>query len=318
MKIEQMKMILNVAENASVSQAANRLFISQPALSKSIRAAEDELGQPLFKRDKSGMQLTEYGKIFCSKAREIVDSYDYLKSLALQEIQWEFPRLRVSACPVRHAGWAFFEYARQYSLSGSEFRFVSGNSSGAVSDVANGISDVGVISVALPVMDQVIAELDKVDVAYEPLRQADPLIFVSNDCPLAASGRETIRCEDLKKMTLFSIYEDLPVFERMNQEILSILGLDTAQYTVYYDPRAGLSDLIRPNEFRCNLGTVDVYSRTDTVHTLHRVGKSFRLDPVPFRFEVGIIRHKDAEYNPIAEGYIQKLKEIFVDPSPER
>ena len=72
MTIDQMKMILYVAEMSSANQAARRLFISQPALSKSIQAAERELGQPLFERSKSGMQPTDYGRIFCGAARNMV------------------------------------------------------------------------------------------------------------------------------------------------------------------------------------------------------------------------------------------------------
>lgn len=311
MTIDQMKMILCVAEVSSISQAAQQLFISQPALSKSIRAAERELGQALFERSKIGIQPTEFGKIFCETARSIVDSYEHIKELTVERLHWDFPTLRVSACPLRHAGWAFAQVAHKYALSAAELRFVSSSSSDCVNAVAKGESDVGIISVAVPVRDQVLAELDKVGITYQPLVQMDPLIVVSKESPLAQKTDQIVCLEDLKKMTLFSIYEELPVFEKMNEEILSILGLDTAQQTVYYDPRAGLSDLFRPNEFRCNLDGSYMYEKTGTRHTLLDAGKKFRLDPVPFRFEVGILQRKNAELNALAEEYISELQSVI-------
>ncbi len=311
MTIEQMKMILCVAETASVSQAAHQLFISQPALSKSIQAAERELGQPLFERNSFGVEPTDYGKIFCGTARTIVDSYEQVKSLTIERLHWDFPVLRVSACPLRHAGWVFHEVTQKYAMSASELRFVSSSSSDCIKAIAKGESDVGLISVALPCKKQILTELDKVDIDYQVLTQMDPLIVVSKESPLASLDSDTVPLDALKKMTLFSIYEELPVFEKMNEVILEILGLDTAQQTVYYDSRAGLSDLIRPNEFRCNLDGSYMYEKTGTRLTLLDVGKKFRLSPTPFRFEVGILQRRDAEPNTLVEEFITKLRSVF-------
>ncbi|GAA3124031.1 hypothetical protein GCM10020254_84040 [Streptomyces goshikiensis] len=50
-----------VAEEGSLTGAAERLFVSQPALTKQIRRLEDGLGVRLFTRSRSGMTLTEAG-----------------------------------------------------------------------------------------------------------------------------------------------------------------------------------------------------------------------------------------------------------------
>ena len=310
MTIEQMKMILYVAEMSSINQAARRLFISQPALSKSIQAAERELGQPLFERSKTGMQPTDYGRIFCGAARNIVENYERIKHLSVERIQWDYPVLRVNTCPIRFAGLAFAQISRKYAMSASELRFVSSSSSVCVDDVAKGIGDVGLISVTVPMREEIIAELEKVGVCYTPLKQFDPAITVSYDSPLASHSGNTIQREDLAELTLFSIHEDLPVFERMNQEILQMLGMDTAQYTIYYDPRAGLSDLIRPNEFRCNLDSERVYRTMGERNRLLDGARVFHLSPTPFRFEVGIIQRVDSTYNMLVNEYIDMLWEI--------
>lgn len=59
---ELYRIFYTVATNESISKAANELYISQPAVSKSIKKLEEELGGNIFKRTKKGVTLTEEGK----------------------------------------------------------------------------------------------------------------------------------------------------------------------------------------------------------------------------------------------------------------
>lgn len=310
MTIEQMKMILAVAQTGSANKAAQRLFISQPALSKAIQAAERELGQPLFTRSKTGMCLTDYGEVFCRTAKGITENYDYVRQLSVENVSWNYPSLRVNTVPIRFAGLVFAEIARKYAMTASQLRYVSSSASVCVGDVSRGSSDVGLLSIALPFKEQVLGELQKISLQYVPLWQFEPVITVSRRSPLGRRSGGTIQLQDLTGLALFSIYEELPLFERMNEVVLELLGLDTAQYTLYYDSSSGLTDYIRPNEFRCNLDTESIYHTFGERNHLLDTSKTFRLAPVPFYFEVGYIRRVDAEQNPAVTEYIDWLKEI--------
>ena len=57
------KVFYTVANSRNISKAAAELFISQPAISKSIRKLEQSLGVTLFSRNSRGVQLTEEGEI---------------------------------------------------------------------------------------------------------------------------------------------------------------------------------------------------------------------------------------------------------------
>ena len=63
--------IIAVSECRSTHKAAERLYISQPALSRYISRIEQDLGVVLFCRRSYGMELTEAGKLYVSYAKEI-------------------------------------------------------------------------------------------------------------------------------------------------------------------------------------------------------------------------------------------------------
>lgn len=75
MTIQQVLYVLEVASLRSVSQAAQRLYISQSALSQQLRRLEEELGYPLFTRSAHGLMLTQDGELFCAEARPIAESW---------------------------------------------------------------------------------------------------------------------------------------------------------------------------------------------------------------------------------------------------
>lgn len=75
--LELYKTFYYVAKNKSITRAANELMISQPAISKSIKTLEDQVGYALFIRQREGVQLTEIGELIYEKiknAMELIES----------------------------------------------------------------------------------------------------------------------------------------------------------------------------------------------------------------------------------------------------
>jgi|GEM_PF-331799 Transcriptional regulator len=72
MELKQIQCFITLSEELSFSAAAEKLYISQPSLSRHIRNLEDELGIMLFMRDKRTVTLTDAGIQFLSSARSMI------------------------------------------------------------------------------------------------------------------------------------------------------------------------------------------------------------------------------------------------------
>lgn len=72
-KIDNYKIFESVARNESISKASEELFISQPAVSQSIKKLEETIGGNLFNRTKHGVTLTTEGKVFYEQIKKGLD-----------------------------------------------------------------------------------------------------------------------------------------------------------------------------------------------------------------------------------------------------
>ena len=72
MELRHLRYFIAAAETENVTRAAQRLHVSQPALSRQIRDLEDELGFPLFERSAKSVRLTPAGHAFLPEARAVL------------------------------------------------------------------------------------------------------------------------------------------------------------------------------------------------------------------------------------------------------
>ncbi len=79
MTLVQLRHLISLAQTGSFSRSASALFLTQPALSRSIRALEAELGQPLFDRIGRHSEVTPFGREVVEQARRIVLAADDLR-----------------------------------------------------------------------------------------------------------------------------------------------------------------------------------------------------------------------------------------------
>ena len=97
MELSQLRYFLKVAERQNFTRASEDLGITQPALSRSIAKLEVELGQPIFERQSRNVALTDAGRLFQSRAEQIMALVD--DTLTELTDNGETGRVRVGAIP---------------------------------------------------------------------------------------------------------------------------------------------------------------------------------------------------------------------------
>ncbi|TMR90289.1 LysR family transcriptional regulator [Nonomuraea basaltis] len=73
--LRELRYFVAAAEELNVTRAAERLFVSQPALSKQLRVLERQLGFRVFERVHSGVALTRQGEVLLPIARELLERW---------------------------------------------------------------------------------------------------------------------------------------------------------------------------------------------------------------------------------------------------
>lgn len=95
MDIRQLNYFVQVADCGSFSLASQKLFVSQPALSKAIKNIEDEMGFSFFYTCQRKQKLTDAGQAFYEKAVKLLESYDELIKITYLEAEIDKGHLNV-------------------------------------------------------------------------------------------------------------------------------------------------------------------------------------------------------------------------------
>lgn len=104
MEIKHLRHFVAVAEEKSITKAAERLFIAQPGLSQQIRSLEREIGTPLFVRLSRGVELTEAGSFLLEPARAAITAFDEAAAACRQLGGERIGLVRLGFSPVARDG----------------------------------------------------------------------------------------------------------------------------------------------------------------------------------------------------------------------
>ena len=194
MKLHQLKYFIEVVLSGSINEAARRLYISQPTLSKAIKELENDLGIVLFTRTSTGISLSPDGAEFLSYARQINEQVELLERRYFDTE----PSQQLFSVSSQHYSFvvdAFVEMIRKYGGDKYQFTIRETRTYEIIDDVKNLTSEIGILYISA-FNEKVLLQLIKEKgLKFTQLFEAHPHIFISKTNPLAK--RDSVTLEDL-------------------------------------------------------------------------------------------------------------------------
>ena len=274
MTLLQLKYIVKIVECGSMNEASHELYVSQPALSSSVKELENELGIEIFTRSSQGIALTVDGAEFLTYARQVLDQ----ASLLEERYKNAKPRKQLCSVSTQHymfAVEAFVEMINSIKSDEYEFTIRETRTKDIINQVANMLSEIGIIYLSDFNKDVIGKMLREKHLEFHPLFRAPLHVFISRNNPLA--GKKKVTMDDLKPFPFIQ-------YEQGEEGSFFFIGLNA--YTVC----TGIDNGDLNNE---KIVTVPL----DTDETML----------------VGWITNERAKLSKAAENYLEKLKSVVAD-----
>src|SRR3954447_12903519 len=93
MEMHQVRYFLAVADELNFTRAAERCHVAQPSLTRAIKLLEEELGGPLFHRERANTHLSELGRMVKPYLERVYGQMQEAKSQALESVRCKKPPL---------------------------------------------------------------------------------------------------------------------------------------------------------------------------------------------------------------------------------
>lgn len=195
MNINQIRYVLETAASSSMRAAAEKLYVTQPALSAGIRELEEELGILIFERTNKGIKLTEEGYEFITYAKRAVMQYQVLEDRYLSKDR-NRERFSVSAQHYNFAIRAFSNMIKKHNPEKFLFSIHETKTKEVLENVRDLKSEVGIVSYSNANRDVINKLLKEYRLEFHPLMKREAYAYVWKNHKLA--GRSSVSLDELK------------------------------------------------------------------------------------------------------------------------
>jgi DNA-binding transcriptional LysR family regulator len=295
LELRQLRYFVTVAEELHFGRAAVRLHMTQPPLSQAIAALEDQLGAPLFLRNRRTVALTPAGAALLPEAKRLLAEAASLPALVRRAAAGEAGRLAIAF--ITSADYSVLPpFLRRYSERYPDVHLSlhEATSDVQVEELLRGRIDAGFLIPPLP--DRALAQLDYLKVLDEPL-----ILCAPAGLALPPDGAP-VRLQDVPHLPLIIFPRE--VSPALHDAILSCFGA------------AGLAPAIGQQAIQMQT-IVSLVSAgmglalvPQSVANLMRPGVEYRAlaDPTP-RVDTGIAWRRDNP-SPVLQGFLELLRTI--------
>ena len=183
MTLQQLRYVVMVADTGTITEAANRLYISQPSLTNAIHELEKEMGINIFNRSNKGISPSIEGEVFLGYARQVLEQAKVLEDKYKGDDGGK--SFCVSTQHYSFAVNAFVDLIKRYGQDEYDFSIRETQTYEIIDDVARMRSEIGILFMN-DFNEKVLNKILRAnDLEFHELFVAKPHVFISRKHPLA-------------------------------------------------------------------------------------------------------------------------------------
>lgn len=306
MTLNQIHHFLTIARFGSYSRAAQELFITQPALTKSIRELESELHVQLFLRIGRGIVLSAEGEKFLYEAKDLYRHYEEL----LLEYADPDRRRQSFSVVTQHYSFAikaFVSLVQQTGTGSYDFAIKECRTREVIDEVSSMRSELGILYMSNFNRNVIRKILSDNNLDFYPLIECSAYVYITDHHPLAACQSVTFDMLEPYICLSFEQGEDASFY--LTEELYPTQKV-SRKITV--NDRATMLNL---------MNGLDGYTICSGIIYEELNGDGYVAVPIydenQEKMQIGYIHRKSLALSELAALYIEKLKAILHPYQPE-
>ena len=300
MTLQQLKYVITVAETGTITEAAKKLYISQPSLTNAIHDLEKEMNVEIFHRTNKGIDISKEGEDFLGYARQVLEQAAILED-KYKNGSGGKKQFCVSTQHYSFAVNAFVDLIQQYGQEEYDFSLRETQTYEIIEDVAKMKSEIGILFLN-EFNEKVLRKLMKAnDLEFHPLFTARPHVFISRRHPLA--DHTIITNEELEAYPYLSFEQGEHNSFYFSEEIFSTTE---RKKNIRVRDRSTLFNLlIGLNGYTVCSGVIDRNLNGEDIIAVPLQDES--------EMQIGYLTHRRGMRSRLGETYLAFLKEYLKD-----
>lgn len=296
MNIQQLRYVVAIANSGTFREAAEKMYVSQPSLSISVRDLEKELGFKIFRRTSSGTFLTRRGMEFYEKAQELVKGFDVFQN------QYANPEEEKKEFSISSQHYDFLPpLITQFSVlypENKDFRIFESTTVQILDEVAQGHSELGIIYLNKQNTKGIMQRVDKLGLEVIDLIPFQTHIYLRKGHPLAK--KESLVMEDLAHLPTVRFTQEKDEYLYYSENFVDTSG--SSQLFNVTD-RATLNGILeRTDAYATGSGFLD----SQSVNGITVIPLIDDLDN-----KMVYVKREEVDLSPVAEKFVQVMEAYF-------
>ena len=296
MNIQQLRYVVAIANSGTFREAAEKMYVSQPSLSISVRDLEKELGFKIFRRTSSGTFLTRRGMEFYEKAQDVVKGFDIFQN------QYASPEEEKKEFSISSQHYDFLpplmtEFSIRYPEN-KNFRIFESTTVQILDEVAQGHSELGIIYLNRQNTKGIMQRVDKLGLEVVDLIPFQTHIYLRKGHPLPKN--KYLVMEDLAQLPTVRFTQEKDEYLYYSENFV-----DTSSSSQMFNvtDRATLNgSLERTDAYATGSGFLD----SQSVNGITVIPLEDNLDN-----KMVYVKREEMDLSPVAEKFVEVMVEYF-------